>query len=166
MERKPSSVCLWRLAIGSLCLMASANSLSAQPTFDDIFIHYDVPPQGYEVAEGAVDLDRIEPPIENRSSAQSLGEGGASFYGRKFNGRRTASGETFDMHAMTAAHRTLPFGSKVRVTNLANNRSVVVRINDRGPFSRSRIIDVSRAAAEEIGLVASGHGKVRIELVE
>ncbi|MBI1401982.1 MAG: septal ring lytic transglycosylase RlpA family protein [Porphyrobacter sp.] len=95
-----------------------------------------------------------------------LGSGTASYYGRKFNGRRTASGEPFDMGAMTAAHRTLPFGSLVRVTNLANGKSVTVRINDRGPFSRGRIIDVSRAAAEELGLIARGHGTVELALVE
>ena len=70
------------------------------------------------------------------------------------------------MHQLTAAHRTLPFGSLVRVTNPRNGRSVVVRINDRGPFVRGRSIDLSRAAAEEIGLIRSGHGRVELELLE
>ena len=96
---------------------------------------------------------------------RALGSGMASFYGRAFAGRATASGERFDPHALTAAHRTLPFGSKVRVTNPRNGRSVVVRINDRGPFSGHRLIDLSRGAAEEIGIVAAGHGKVDIELL-
>ena len=95
-----------------------------------------------------------------------LGSGTASYYGRKFHGRRTASGETFDMSGMTAAHRSLPFGSLVRVTNPANGRSVTVRINDRGPFTRGRVIDVSRAAAEELGLIARGHATVELELIE
>ena len=80
--------------------------------------------------------------------------------------RRTASGERFDMGAFTAAHRTLPFGSKVRVTNPANGKSVVVRINDRGPFTKGRAIDVSRAAAERLGLIARGHGRVELALID
>lgn len=76
----------------------------------------------------------------------------ASWYGRAFHGRRTASGERFDMHAMTAAHRTLPFGSQLLVRNPANDRQVVVRVNDRGPFRRGRIIDLSQAAARALGI--------------
>ncbi|WP_017664139.1 septal ring lytic transglycosylase RlpA family protein [Porphyrobacter sp. AAP82] len=94
-----------------------------------------------------------------------VGRGSASYYAARFDGRRTASGERFDSAAMTAAHRTLPFGTRVRVTNLANGRSVIVRINDRGPFTRGRMIDVSRAAASELGLVARGHGMVELALV-
>ena len=82
----------------------------------------------------------------------------ASWYGPGFHGRRTASGETFNTNALTAAHRTLPFGTQVRVVNQHNGRSVVVRINDRGPFSHGRLIDLSRAAAQMIGL--SGVAKV------
>jgi rare lipoprotein A len=92
-------------------------------------------------------------------------EGMASFYGKEFNGRRTASGEKFNMNKYTAAHRTLPFGAMVRVTNLANGKSVVVRVNDRGPFARGRIIDISLAAARDIGLERIGTGRVRIEIV-
>jgi rare lipoprotein A len=95
-----------------------------------------------------------------------LGQGSASYYAAKFDGRRTASGERFDNADMTAAHRTLPFGSRVRVTNPANGRSVVVRINDRGPFTRGRLIDVSRAAAEELGMVARGHANVELALID
>lgn len=105
-------------------------------------------------------------PAESLPVATSLGSGSASYYASRFHGRRTASGEAFDNGAMTAAHRTLPFGSLVRVTNEANGRSVVVRINDRGPFTRGRLIDVSRAAAEELGLVARGHATVSLELLE
>jgi rare lipoprotein A len=88
--------------------------------------------------------------------------GEASWYGPRFHGRPTASGERFDMHAMTAAHRKLPLGSKVRVTNLENDRSVVVKVNDRGPFARGRIIDVSYGAAKRLGMVASGTARVEI----
>ena len=89
----------------------------------------------------------------------------ASYYGRAHDGRRTASGEVFDMHAMTAAHPTLPFGTQVRVTNLGNGRRVVVRINDRGPHKGKRIIDLSYGAARELGLVGAGVGRVRVEVV-
>ena len=88
----------------------------------------------------------------------------ASYYGREHDGRRTASGEVFDMREMTAAHRTLPFGTRVRVTNLANGRQVTVRINDRGPFRRGRIIDLSYAAARKLGIVGRGVAKVRVAI--
>ena len=91
--------------------------------------------------------------------------GVASWYGRKFQGQRTASGEPYDMFKMTAAHKTLPIPSYVKVTNLANGKSVVVRINDRGPFHSDRIIDLSYAAASRIGLAAKGSGLVEIERV-
>lgn len=99
-------------------------------------------------------------------SGRVLGAGVASFYGRQFDGRRTASGERFDMAAFTAAHRSLPFGSKVRVTNAANGRSVVVRINDRGPFHGGRLIDLSHAAAARLGLLARGSGRVELALLD
>ncbi|OGB15317.1 MAG: hypothetical protein A2W72_01265 [Burkholderiales bacterium RIFCSPLOWO2_12_67_14] len=86
--------------------------------------------------------------------------GMASWYGQKFQGRRTASGEPFDMHALTAAHKTLPFGTRVRVRHLGSGQEVVVRINDRGPFAKGRVIDLSRAAAAAIGLVQSGTAQV------
>lgn len=91
--------------------------------------------------------------------------GYASWYGGHFQGRMTANGETFDTNQLTAAHRTLPFNSIVRVTNVRNERSVVVRINDRGPFVENRIIDLSRAAADAIGLTAAGVGMVRLEVL-
>ncbi|MCE1236331.1 MAG: septal ring lytic transglycosylase RlpA family protein [Hyphomicrobiales bacterium] len=93
-------------------------------------------------------------------------EGVASFYGGREHGGPTASGERFDMHAMTAAHRTAPLGSHLRVTNLRNGRSVVVRINDRGPFVKGRIIDLSRAAADRLGFVSSGLTRVSVEKVD
>jgi rare lipoprotein A len=90
-------------------------------------------------------------------------EGLASWYGGKFQGRQTASGEIFDTNQPTAAHKTLPFGTIVRVTNLENGKSTVVRINDRGPFIPGRIIDLSRASALAIGLAGTGVARVRIE---
>lgn len=91
--------------------------------------------------------------------------GRASWYGPGFHGRRTASGERFNQNAMTAAHRTLPFGTLVRVTNMRNNRQVVVRINDRGPYSHGRILDLSAGAARTIGLDRAGVGPVRLEVL-
>jgi len=96
----------------------------------------------------------------------SAAEGIASFYGREEHGGPTASGERFNMHAMTAAHRTAPLGSHLRVTNLRNGRSIVVRINDRGPFVKGRIIDLSRAAADRLGFVSAGLTRVSVERVE
>jgi rare lipoprotein A len=90
----------------------------------------------------------------------------ASWYGHGFHGRRTANGEHFDMYAMTAAHRTLPLGAYVRVTSLATSKSVIVRINDRGPFARGRIIDLSYLAATELGMHRAGVAKVAIERVD
>lgn len=93
-------------------------------------------------------------------------EGFASWYGGKFHGERTASGEVFDTNLLTAAHRTLPFGTLVKVTNLATDKSVIVRINDRGPFVQDRIIDLSKAAADAIGLTPLGVTRVRMEVVQ
>jgi rare lipoprotein A len=87
--------------------------------------------------------------------------GQASWYGRKFQGHKTAAGETYDMNGLTCAHRTLPLGSWIRVTNLKNRKSVFVRVNDRGPVPRNRIIDLSYGAAQRVGLL--GIGKVKLE---
>lgn len=89
-------------------------------------------------------------------------EGQASYYGAKHQGQRTASGERFDQQQLTAAHRSLPFGTRVRVTNLNNDKSVIVRINDRGPYARSRIIDLSRQAAQQLDMLRSGVAPVRV----
>ncbi|MCB1494017.1 MAG: septal ring lytic transglycosylase RlpA family protein [Rhodobiaceae bacterium] len=91
--------------------------------------------------------------------------GGASWYGPGFQGRKTASGERFNMHGMSAAHRTLPFGTKLRVKNLRNGRSVIVRVNDRGPFVRGRVIDLSKGAATKLGMMKTGTARVRIQRV-
>ncbi len=103
------------------------------------------------------------PQTERRSFSQ---EGMASWYGRRFHGRKTASGEPYDMYAMTAAHPTLPIPSYVRVTSLASGKSVVVRINDRGPFHAKRIIDLSYTAAHKLGYIASGSTRVKVESLD
>ncbi|QOY86099.1 septal ring lytic transglycosylase RlpA family protein [Paludibaculum fermentans] len=89
----------------------------------------------------------------------------ASWYGNPYHGRPTSSGEIYDMEQMTAAHRTLPFGAIVRVTNLTNNKKIEVRINDRGPFAAGRIVDISRAAARNINMIGPGTARVRLELL-
>lgn len=91
--------------------------------------------------------------------------GMASWYGDPFHGERTSSGEVYDMHAMTAAHRTLPFQTVVRVHNLDNGKRVQVRVNDRGPFVKGRIVDLSRAAAREIDMIGPGTARVRLEIL-
>jgi hypothetical protein len=104
-------------------------------------------------------------PAENQISASFRQTGIASYYAKDFHGRTTANGETFDLYALTAAHRTLPFNTTVKVTNLSNGLEVYVRINDRGPYKKKRIIDLSFAAAKKIGLIVSGTAKVKIEVV-
>ena len=103
---------------------------------------------------------------KDRSESLELYEIGiASYYGRRFHGRRTASGEAFDMHRLTAAHRLLSFGTVLQVTNLSNGKSVKVRVNDRGPYVGGRVLDLSWAAAERIGMLHCGLAKVRIDVV-
>lgn len=92
--------------------------------------------------------------------------GVASWYGRQFHGRKTASGETFDMNAMTAAHRSLPLNCYIRVTNRSNGKSVIVKVNDRGPFHGNRVLDLSHGAAKSIGVTNAGTAKVSIERVD
>jgi rare lipoprotein A len=117
---------------------------------------------------GAAPLEAVEgqpEPVQPTWSVTSVSTGQASWYGPGFHGRRTANGEVFNQNALTAAHRTLAFGTLVRVTNLNNNRQVVVRINDRGPFSRGRIIDLSAGAAREVGLISAGVASVQVEVL-
>lgn len=106
------------------------------------------------------------PPSAGPSPTGWTETGEASWYGRPFHGRFTASGEVYDMNDLTAAHPSLPFGTRIRVENLDNGRSVVVRVNDRGPFVEDRVLDLSRKAAEELGMIGPGTARVRITVVE
>ena len=90
----------------------------------------------------------------------------SSYYGTDFHGKLTANGEVYDMYGLTAAHKTLPLNTIVRVTNLSNNKSLILRINDRGPYVKGRILDCSYGAAKKLGFIAQGTTKVRIELIE
>lgn len=150
-------------------LEATEADAFAQP-FEDAFapLEQELIDVDLALPNTAVDLGTFEAPIEvepEESVERDLGTGVASYYGRKFHGRRTANGERFDMNAMTAAHKTLPFGTQVRVTNPRNGRSVTVRINDRGPFIRGRTIDLSRAAAERLGMISTGHAQVELDVL-
>jgi rare lipoprotein A len=114
---------------------------------------------------GCASVPRSQTSTGARPTQAAPAVGVASYYGKQYHGRKTASGERFNMHALTAAHRSLPFGTNLKVTNLANDRSVVVRVNDRGPFKRERILDVSFEAARRLQMVAAGTTRVRIEPV-
>ncbi|ABB24861.1 septal ring lytic transglycosylase RlpA family protein [Pelodictyon luteolum] len=104
--------------------------------------------------------------VDSNNGLFLVTEGLASYYADRFHGRMTANGERFNMDALTAAHRTLPFGTWVRVTNMENGKEVMVRINDRGPYVNGRIIDLSRGAARELGLIKPGTGEVKLEAFE
>lgn len=143
------------LAACAVCLPLSG--LSASAGADDGAADSFVP----IIAEPVIDIAQPAP-----AATRPIAGGSASYYAAKFEGRATANGERYRAGEYTAAHRSLPFGSKVLVTNPANGRSVTVRINDRGPFTAGRVIDVSRAAANELGLIARGHAPVELEVIE
>ena len=155
------STALARLAI----IAVLASSLSACPSMIEPAGSSHAGTQAPEPSGGTV----MTEPIETAAPPEPTGEverGQAGWYGDRYHGRKTASGERFDQNALTAAHRTLPFGTMVEVKNLDNGRTVTVRINDRGPFGRkTRIIDLSRAAAGEIDMVHAGVAQVELRIV-
>lgn len=168
-SRRPA---LRTLALAAaLMLPASAGSPALASTaaeFTASFAPLNAAAGAFVPSAGMVDITAIDPVDEPAPEAvgRAIGGGVASYYGNELAGHRTASGERFDPGQLTAAHRTLPLGSKVRVTNAANGRSVIVRINDRGPFHGGRIIDLSKSAASQIGLIARGSGRVDLALVD
>jgi rare lipoprotein A len=103
--------------------------------------------------------------VQSSAKVVNVQQGKASWYGKPYHGRQTASGERYDMYDHTAAHKKLPFGTKVRVTNLTNGRHTTVRINDRGPFVRGRVIDLSYSAAKQIDMVQAGVVPVKLEIL-
>lgn len=113
-------------------------------------------PTGPDSASKADIGSAVTVPLPSEIAFEESERGKASWYGPRFHGRRTANGERYDQHAMTAAHKTLPFGTLVRVRSIITGKEIEVRINDRGPFVRGRIIDVSRAAAQALGLIDAG----------
>jgi len=179
----PRASCLVPLLV-LFALMAGCTGPSKKPSEPAPGKYYsdDGPPQSVpENLDGVADaVPRDEPfhkhanrpytvfgqtyvPIVNKEPRKERGL--ASWYGKKFHGQKTSSGEVYDMFAMTAAHKTFPIPSYARVTNVENGKSVVVRINDRGPFHSNRIIDLSYAAAKRIGILAKGSGLVEVERV-
>jgi rare lipoprotein A len=154
-------------ALAGLLLACASLAAHAQPGEPAVVEgQLGVAPSAVEAAPPAVEAAPVM--VESAPTAaapeREIGEGMASWYGPGLHGRRTASGERFDQHALTAAHRTLPFGTVVRVRSLVNGRSVEVRINDRGPYMKRRVIDLSRAAAQALGLIESGRGVKRVAL--
>ena len=147
--------------------LAEVSTAEFAATFD----HINTAATAFVPSAGMVDVtafDPVEEPADEpaEGTGHSISGGVASYYADKFNGRRTASGEAFSNRAMTAAHRTLPFGSLLRVTNPANGKSVVVRVNDRGPFSAGRVLDLSKSAASSLGLVQRGSGRVELAVLD
>lgn len=137
----------------------------SEDAFENAFEHFEMNKQEAAPSPTAVlaaEALFANAPVEE--AAEVMATGMASFYGSELAGRRTASGERFNPEELTAAHRTLPFGTKIKVTNPGNGQSVVVRINDRGPFHGNRLIDLSREAAERIGIVRSGSGRVQLAM--
>ncbi|MGB7406977.1 MAG: septal ring lytic transglycosylase RlpA family protein [Pontixanthobacter sp.] len=176
--RKPFRIKLTRRRTGVMAMAlltplplasyAGAEDSTATIAFDDSFEQFAELPEMPEADGNVVDIADFTPPIEivpEPAATNSLGTGIASYYGKRFHGRRTANGERFNMHELTAAHKTLPFGTRVLVTNPRNGKTVTVRINDRGPYAHGRTIDLSRAAAKKVGIVQRGHGKVELALL-
>ncbi len=158
MKYLPNSI--YRLSIAGL-LFAFAFSLSGCGGFKIVRIPIPIPTFG--IGGSKVAKKTTPRKVGGKIVSPKVQVGMASWYGRKFHGRRTANGERYNMYAMTAAHQTLPFGTKVKVTNLDNGKVVYVRINDRGPFKPGRIIDLSRKGASELGFLQQGLTRVRVE---
>lgn len=166
----------WRavglVAIGACATLGGCATGTRPPSAQDTSAPHQ--PEGNNIATiaalpidtggGTLDAEPLEFTSAPSNAATQIGR--ASYYSNKFQGRRTASGEHYDAHAFTAAHRTLPLGSYVRVSNLSKTKSVVVRINDRGPFVKGRVLDLSLAAASELGLQQAGSAPVLIEPIE
>ena len=168
----------WRGVFGSLALLALLTGCSSA----SVRYGQDGPGGNINASNIPDAVPRVEPRSKygNPSSYEVLGRryhvmgsadgyverGIASWYGSKFHGRRTSSGETFDMYQMTAAHKSLPLPTYVRVTNLRNGRSIVVKVNDRGPFHDNRLIDLSYAAATKLGIIDEGTGLVEVRAID
>lgn len=155
-----SRIALFRLSVSMLCSLILA--CSSSPRF---------------VRRGNTGSNENRPSKDSTSETSTVVrpntgkalltlEGVASYYADDFHGKLTSNGEVFNMNDATAAHRTFPFGTRIRVTNLSNSKSVMVRVNDRGPFVEGRIIDLSLGAAKEISLVQTGTTRVRLEVIQ
>jgi rare lipoprotein A len=152
----------------SLAITAASNTLASQTTNTDLVSNITKANNNDSVSDDQDSnlsvLDRLSS-VASDTVRKFKQTGIASWYGHQFNGRKTANGERFDMNAMTAAHRSLPLSCFIRVTNKDNGKSVVVKVNDRGPYEGNRILDLSYAAAEQLGIVNKGMGNVTIERI-
>lgn len=168
LNRNPVAFPRWLAILSALCLFAAGCAHRVTTVHPPA-----APPQQQPLPPAAPGAEAPAPPSGPPSAAERqpsvpgeyVEEGVASWYGYPFDGHRTSDGEIYDMRGFTAAHRTLPFGAIVRVTNLRNGLETEVRINDRGPFVANRIIDLSRTAAEAIGMIGPGTAPVRIEML-
>lgn len=158
---------IWLLAgFSSLVIVAGVVTYASRTVQADVLIPRPaatVPPSTPVVT--TVEPDSLTPKARVAARRKSLLKGIASWYGEHFQGRKTASGETYDMNAMTACHPTLPFGTLVRVVNLKNGRSVVVRITDRGDLPKGRVVDLSYKAAEQLAMTDDGLAPVRLQVL-
>ena len=158
---------------GLMLALLLAPSVEASPSGEDFVIETIEESEEITTTQQAVPLmplPALPPsPVETKTDVSSklieVVQGAASWYGPGFYGRTTANGERFSKGTLTAAHRTLPFGTKVRVTNLSNGRSVVVRINDRGPFKHHRVIDLAHGAASQLQMMQAGEVPVKLEIL-
>lgn len=157
------AACVHQPAVAEPMYLDSPSEQLPETVMDNPPLELEGAPLLPQPADEESDTAPAQPEIRDVSSF--LQSGIASWYGNRFQGRRTASGEYYNLHALTAAHRTLPIGSYVRVTAVKSARSVIVRINDRGPYVQGRVIDLSYAAAEALNLPRSGTLLVRIERV-
>jgi rare lipoprotein A len=150
------------IALGALLLAACAQSSVVSRKSEFVAASRQASPERNRTTSFLTTKHAPFAPPKNAAETPAAAQGFASFYAE---GQRTASGEKFDAHELTAAHPTLPFGTRLRVTNVATGRSVTVRVNDRGPYVRGRIVDVSYAAAESLGMVGRGVAKVKLDVV-
>jgi rare lipoprotein A len=167
-------------ALGTALLLAGCFGGGGGTKGEDGFPDAEVVPANVDEIPDAIPREEPRSRYGNPRQYEVLGEtyfvmnsakgykerGRASWYGTKFNGQRTSSGETYDMFAMTAAHKTLPLPTYVRVTNVGNGKSVVVKVNDRGPFHKGRIIDLSYSAAVRLGILGEGSAEVEVEALD
>lgn len=151
-----------KLALMTAVLTISFSTITVATQKNEIYIKQE-PKMVVKASEKNKKEDNKE---EKKSSYKHYQTGIASFYGGRHHGGPTASGERFNQNAMTAAHKTLPFGTRVKVTSLRTGRSVIVRINDRGPYVRGRVIDLSRGAFSKIASTGSGITRVKLEIVK
>lgn len=162
-KRKGATHGLVALALLGLTAPVQAVGVDQSPDLADLKAAVAALPAEAPAVVAPEPVVAAEPEVAPEPAYETVGVGEASYYGHELAGNRTASGERFNPHGLTAAHRSLPMGTELRVTNTRNGKSVVVRVNDRGPFAKARILDLSLGAAHKINMVRSGTARVKIE---